>query len=139
MQAQATPVKVKHGLAAGPAAAPQRADWTIDQGWDNYTPAQHAVWNFVEGMKNLPMSADEIPNFENLSEVLMRKTGWQVVAVAGLVPDDVFFEHLANRRFPAGNFIRGAHELDYLEVPINMQLSWGRANSPSWRASTGTR
>jgi phenylalanine-4-hydroxylase len=38
MQAQATPVKVKHGLAAGPAAAPQRADWTIDQGWDNYTP-----------------------------------------------------------------------------------------------------
>ena len=117
---QATPVKVKHGLAAGPAAAPQRADWTIDQGWDNYTPEQHAVWktlyerqtkllpnlacdDFVDGMKNLPMSADEIPNFERLSETLMRKTGWQVVAVAGLVPDDVFFEHLANRRFPAGH------------------------------------
>ena len=134
MQAQATPVKVRHGLAAGSAAAPQRADWTIDQGWDNYTPEQHAVWktlyerqtkllpglacdDFVEGMKNLPMSADEIPNFEKLSETLMRKTGWQIVAVAGLVPDDVFFEHLANRRFPAGNFIRGAHELDYLEEP----------------------
>ncbi len=126
--------KVKHGLAAGPAVAPQRADWTIDQGWDRYTPQQHAVWktlyerqskllpalachDFVEGMKNLPMSADEIPNFEKLSEALMRKTGWQIVAVAGLVPDDVFFEHLANRRFPAGNFIRGAHELDYLEEP----------------------
>ena len=131
---QATPEKVKHGLAAGAAAAPQRADWTIDQGWDNYTPEQHAVWktlyerqtkllpglacdDFVEGMQNLPMSADEIPNFEKLSETLMRKTGWQIVAVAGLVPDDVFFEHLANRRFPAGNFIRGAHELDYLEEP----------------------
>ena len=131
---QAIPQKVKHGLAAGPAAAPQRADWTIDQGWDKYTPQEHAVWktlyerqtkllpglacdDFVEGMKNLPMSADEIPNFEQLSEALMRKTGWQVVAVAGLVPDDVFFEHLANRRFPAGNFIRGAHELDYLEEP----------------------
>lgn len=131
---QATPAKVKHGLAAGPTTAPQRADWTIDQGWHNYTPAQHAVWktlferqtkllpglacdDFVEGMKNLPMSADEIPNFEKLSETLMRKTGWQIVAVAGLVPDDVFFEHLANRRFPAGNFIRGAHELDYLEEP----------------------
>ena len=131
---QATPEKVKHGLAAGNAGAPQRADWTIDQGWDNYTPEQHAVWktlyerqtkllpglacdDFVEGMKNLPMSADAIPNFEKLSETLMRKTGWQIVAVAGLVPDDVFFEHLANRRFPAGNFIRGAHELDYLEEP----------------------
>lgn len=131
---QATPPKVKHGLAAGPAAAPQRADWTIDQGWEHYTAQDHAVWktlyerqtkllpglacdDFVEGMRQLPMSADEIPNFEKLSETLMRRTGWQIVAVAGLVPDDVFFEHLANRRFPAGNFIRGAHELDYLEEP----------------------
>jgi len=37
--------------------------------------------------------------------------------VPGLVPDKVFFEHLANRRFPAGNFIRKPHRLDYLEEP----------------------
>jgi phenylalanine-4-hydroxylase len=47
----------------------------------------------------------------------MPRTGWQVVAVPGLVPDEVFFDHLANRRFPAGNFIRRPHELDYLEEP----------------------
>ena len=128
------PEKTKHGLAAGTACAPQRADWTIDQGWADYTPAQHAVWktlferqtqllpglacqDYVEGMRKLPMSADRIPNFEELSETLMKATGWQVVAVPGLVPDDVFFDHLANRRFPSGNFIRGAHELDYLEEP----------------------
>ena len=128
------PEKTKHGLAAGTACAPQRADWTIDQGWAAYTPAQHAVWktlferqtqllpglacqDYVEGMRKLPMSADRIPNFEELSETLMKATGWQVVAVPGLVPDDVFFDHLANRRFPSGNFIRGAHELDYLEEP----------------------
>jgi phenylalanine-4-hydroxylase len=39
------------------------------------------------------------------------------VAVPGLVPDDVFFDHLAHRRFPAGQFIRGADELDYLQEP----------------------
>ena len=50
-------------------------------------------------------------------DVLMKRTGWQVVAVPGLVPDEVFFEHLANRRFPAGHFIRKPHELDYLEEP----------------------
>lgn len=128
------PEKTKHGLAAGTACAPQRADWTIDQGWAAYTPAQHAVWktlferqtqllpglacrDYVEGMRKLPMSADRIPNFEELSETLYKATGWQVVAVPGLVPDDVFFDHLANRRFPSGNFIRGAHELDYLEEP----------------------
>lgn len=125
---------MKHGLAAGPVQPPERADWTVEQGWKEYTPAQHAVWKtlyerqtrllpglacdaFIEGMRRLPMAADRIPDFEALSEVLHRATGWQVVAVPGLVPDDVFFEHLANRRFPAGNFIRGAHELDYLEEP----------------------
>ncbi|MFO1262110.1 MAG: phenylalanine 4-monooxygenase [Rhodoferax sp.] len=129
-----TPEKTKHGLAAGAQGAPARADWTIDQGWAAYTPAQHAVWktlferqsallpglacqDYVQGMRKLPMSAEQIPNFEELSETLMKATGWQVVAVPGLVPDDVFFDHLANRRFPSGNFIRGAHELDYLEEP----------------------
>jgi len=125
---------MKHGLAAGATQAPERPDWTVEQGWAAYTPAQHAVWKtlyerqtrllpglacdaFIEGMRRLPMAADRIPDFEALSETLMKATGWQVVAVPGLVPDDVFFEHLANRRFPAGNFIRGAHELDYLEEP----------------------
>lgn len=122
----------KHGLAAG--AAPASPDWTIDQGWEHYTAVEHDVWKtlferqsklllgrachaFVEGMRQLPMRADEIPDFRRLSEVLMRHTGWQVVAVPGLVPDDVFFDHLANRRFPAGQFIRKPHELDYLEEP----------------------
>ena len=114
-------------------AAPSR-DWTIAQGWDAYTPAEHAVWKtlferqsrllpgracdaFVAGMRDLPIGADTIPDFRRLSDVLMRRTGWQVVAVPGLVPDEVFFEHLAARRFPAGNFIRKPHQLDYLEEP----------------------
>ncbi|HOB95043.1 MAG TPA: phenylalanine 4-monooxygenase [Aquabacterium sp.] len=111
-----------------------RADFTIDQGWSRYTPAEHAVWQtlferqsrllpgracdeFVQGMQALPLRADRIPDFRALSEVLVAATGWQVVAVPGLVPDAVFFEHLANRRFPAGNFIRKPDELDYLEEP----------------------
>jgi len=124
----------KHGLAAGEAGRPERADWTIDQGWDHYTQEEHAVWKFLferqsrlvpgracrefeAGMRDLPIGADQIPDFRRLSEVLSRRTGWQVVAVPGLVPDDVFFDHLANRRFPAGQFIRRADQLDYLEEP----------------------
>ncbi len=112
----------------------RRPDWTIDQGWNSYTPQAHATWQtlferqtqllpgracdeFVQGMRDLPISADQIPDFRCLSEVLMQRTGWQVVAVPGLVPDEVFFEHLAHRRFPAGHFIRTPHELDYLEEP----------------------
>jgi phenylalanine-4-hydroxylase len=133
MQRQMNP-GIKHGAAAAGAAPPQRADWTIDQGWANYSAAEHAVWKtlferqtrllpgracdeFVQGMQALPIEADRIPDFRALSDVLMKATGWQVVAVPGLVPDEVFFEHLANRRFPSGHFIRRADELDYLEEP----------------------
>ena len=125
---------LKHGLAAGEAARPERADWTIDQGWERYTAQDHGVWKtlferqtrlligracdaFVQGMRELPIGPEQIPDFRRLSDILMRRTGWQVVAVPGLVPDEVFFDHLANRRFPSGNFIRKPHELDYLEEP----------------------
>lgn len=122
----------KHGLAAG--AEPPSADWTMAQGWDLYTPEQHAVWRtlyqrqarllpqracdaYVAGVRDLPIASDEIPDFRRLSDVLMRRTGWRVVAVPGLVPDEVFFEHLAHRRFPAGNFIRSADQLGYIAEP----------------------
>ncbi|MFZ2649518.1 MAG: phenylalanine 4-monooxygenase [Burkholderiaceae bacterium] len=122
------------GLAAAVVGRSERADWTVDQGWQNYTAQEHGVWKtlferqtklllgracdlFVQGMHELPISAEAIPEFGKLSEVLMQRTGWQVVAVPGLGPDEVFFEHLANRRFPAGNFIRSAKQLDYLEEP----------------------
>lgn len=124
----------KHGLAAGERHAPARSDWTIDQGWSNYTSEEHAVWRtlferqskllpgracdeFIRGMQDLPIGPEQIPDFEQMSKVLRKRTGWEVVAVPGLVPDDVFFEHLAKRRFPAGHFIRKPHELDYLEEP----------------------
>jgi phenylalanine-4-hydroxylase len=124
----------KHGLLADQPQAALGPDWTVDQGWSGYGAAEHATWKtlftrqsrllpgracdaFIQGMRELPMTAEQIPDFRRLSDVLARRTGWQVVAVPGLVPDDVFFDHLAHRRFPAGNFIRQPHELDYLEEP----------------------
>jgi phenylalanine-4-hydroxylase len=121
-----------HGLAGG--VVPERPDWTIDQGWERYTPEEHALWrrlferqtrmlpsracdDFVKGMRALPIGPERIPDFRRLNEVLMGRTGWQVVAVPGLVPDEVFFEHLANRRFPAGNFLRRPEQIDYLSEP----------------------
>ena len=126
------PVSEKHGIVGG--YVPARPDWTIDQDWDAYTPQEHATWQtlyarqarllpgraaqaYIEGLKTLPIAADTIPDFRKLSDALMARTGWQIVAVPGMVPNDVFFDHLANRRFPAGQFIRKAHELDYLQEP----------------------
>jgi phenylalanine-4-hydroxylase len=65
----------------------------------------------------LSLSDGGIPDMEKLSDRLESITGWRVVPVAGLVPDEVFFNHLAKRRFPAGAFIRPEEELDYLQEP----------------------
>ncbi len=110
------------------------ADWSIPQNWESYTPEEHATWDtlfarqakllpgrasnaYLKGLEALRLSESGIPNFEELSERLMKLTGWQVIAVPGLVPDDVFFDHMANRRFVAGNFIRRPDQLDYIQEP----------------------
>lgn len=110
------------------------ADWTVPQFWSGYTPHEHATWDklfarqaamlpgrvvseFMDGLEILRMTKPGIPDFDELSERLMDATGWQVVAVPGLVPDEVFFDHLANRRFVAGRFIRTPEQLDYLQEP----------------------
>ena len=120
---------------ASPTRPPDAAeDWTVPQDWAGYTPADHARWDrlfarqasllaeravpeFLAGLDVLRIARPGIPNFEELSERLMKATGWQVVAVPGLVPDAVFFRHLANRRFVAGRFIRTAEQIDYIQEP----------------------
>ena len=111
-----------------------RDDFTIDQNWSSYSDEEHAIWRllferqhgiligracdeFLSGLVGLGIAADGIPDFRRLSDVLMRTTGWQIVAVPGLVPDAIFFEHLANRRFPSTCFIRTRAQLDYLQEP----------------------
>jgi phenylalanine-4-hydroxylase len=109
-------------------------DWTINQSWSDYTPQEHETWvrlyerqaellpgracePFLKGLEALDLHDAGIPDFQRLNAELHRLTGWRVVAVPGLVPDDVFFDHLANRRFPAGRFIRRPDQLDYLQEP----------------------
>jgi phenylalanine-4-hydroxylase len=111
-----------------------RSDYTIDQHWERYIAAEHGMWRtlfehqarvlpgracseFLEGLTSLNLVSDRIPEFERLSDDLQKLTGWRVVAVPSLVPDDVFFDHLANRRFPAGQFIRRPDQIDYIEEP----------------------
>ena len=121
------------GFSGGPPHGAS-ADSTIPQGWRAYTAEEHATWltlydrqlavlpgracdAFLHGLEALDLRGEGIPDFELISVRLRALTGWSVVAVPGLVPDEVFFDHLANRRFPAGAFIRKPQELDYLQEP----------------------
>jgi phenylalanine-4-hydroxylase len=109
-------------------------DWTVPQRWEAFTPAQHHIWDllfarqqellegravgaFLRSLDVLRLARHGIPNFDELNERLHAATGWTVVAVPGLVPDEVFHRHLSQRRFPAGNFIRTPEQLGYLQEP----------------------
>lgn len=111
-----------------------RSDFSIDQYWSEYTADEHAIWDllyarqlkilsdraapeFLNGLKRLELSRSGIPDLKRLNPALKALTGWEIVMVPHLVPDDVFFTHLANRRFPAGRFIRRRDQLDYLQEP----------------------
>jgi phenylalanine-4-hydroxylase len=115
-------------------SAPRAADFTIDQAWETYSAAEHGRWDrlfrrqrevtkgrackaALEAMGALELSPSGIPHMGRLSDRLEKLTGWRIVPVAELVPDDIFFDHLANRRFPAGAFIRPEAEFDYLQEP----------------------
>jgi len=109
-------------------------DYVVPQSWEAFTADDHAVWDllfarqvellgsrvvspFLDGIDLLRLSHPGVPDVEGLNAILEPRTGWRVVAVPGLVPDDIFFAMLAERIFPVGNFIRTREQLDYLEAP----------------------
>jgi phenylalanine-4-hydroxylase len=108
-------------------------DWTVPQHADRYTEEDHAVWRllverqsalaaahaceeFLRGLRTLGIG-DSIPDFDAVNARLEPLTGWRIVGVPGLIPDAVFYDHLAHRRFPVTVWIRTRAELDYLVEP----------------------
>jgi phenylalanine-4-hydroxylase len=108
-------------------------DYATEQRWDAYSADAHALWRrlYARQMKLVPRYACDaylrslgaldvaqgIPRFDDVSKALHAATGWRLVAVPGLIPDLVFFEHLANRRFPVTCWLRRPEEFDYIVEP----------------------
>ncbi|RJY10302.1 phenylalanine 4-monooxygenase [Aurantiacibacter aquimixticola] len=104
---------------------PKQTEYTSedDRIWDDLFARQmgilpgRACSAMLEGLEKLDLGKGGVPDFGELSEELGKRTGWSVVPVPMLIPDHVFFWHLANRRFPAGNFIRTRETFDYIQEP----------------------
>ncbi len=112
-----------------------RADFSIpSQYYERYTAEDHATWRFLydrqmklvqkyacadylEALHRLPMNGDRIPNFEEINAILYKTSGWELVAVPGLIPQLPFFNHLATQAFPVTHWIRPPDKIDYLQEP----------------------
>jgi len=104
------------------------------QGHIHYPDAEHAVWQtlverqlkllegracqeYLDGLDQLALPRERIPQLGEINRVLEATTGWQVERVPALIPFQRFFELLASKRFPVATFIRTPEELDYLQEP----------------------
>jgi len=110
-----------------------RSDYTCAQQWSHYSAADHETYRrlYARQLQHLPGlaceefiaavqqlgSPDQIPHFDAVSERLMKATGWQVVGVPGLIPEEAFFGLLAARKFPVTDWIRTPQEFDYVVEP----------------------
>jgi phenylalanine-4-hydroxylase len=110
-----------------------RSDYTCEQDWSRYTAEDHDTYRRLHQrqMQQLPGLAcdefqaaverlgvaDRVPRFDDVSEQLHRATGWQIVGVPGLIPEEAFFALLAQRRFPVTDWMRSASEFDYVVEP----------------------
>ncbi|PZO12847.1 MAG: phenylalanine 4-monooxygenase [Burkholderiales bacterium] len=109
------------------------SDYTCPQNWAAYTAADHDTYRrlyerqtallpglacdaFIEALPSLGIK-DRIPQFEEINERLKPATGWELVAVPGLIPERPFFDLLAHRRFPVTDWIRKPEEFDYIVEP----------------------
>ena len=108
-------------------------DYSVAQDWAAYSTDEHALFQrlyerqaklvpryacpeWIEAIATLDAGA-RIPRFDLISKKLKSKTRWEIVAVPGLIPDDAFFTHLANRRFPVTVWLRKPEEFDYIVEP----------------------
>lgn len=106
----------------------------MKQNYGNYNNEDFQVWNllfsqqinnlqqkadpsYLIGLERIHFTANKIPDFEQVNALLEGITGWQIMAVPGIVPDDYFFRLLSEKKFPATTWLRKMSELDYLEEP----------------------
>jgi len=109
------------------------ADYTCEQAWSEYTPSDHDTYRrlytrqtqqlsglaceeFIAAVQQLG-APEHIPHFDAISERLVKATGWQIVGVPGLIPEEAFFSLLAARKFPVTDWIRKPEEFDYVVEP----------------------
>jgi len=110
-----------------------RADYTCDQDFAAYTAEEHALYSrlYERQIRQMPGLASQefiaslaaldaathIPDLEKVSRKLRTQTGWELVAVPGLIPEEAFFSLLAKRRFPVTKWLRTPLEFDYVVEP----------------------
>ena len=97
-----TPNRIEHQLT-DKGYVPVYTTAVVDQPWDSYSKTDHEVWatlfkrqrellpgrastEFLQTQDEMGMGEHGIPKFSDLNIQLKAKTGWEIIAVEGLLP-----------------------------------------------------
>jgi phenylalanine-4-hydroxylase len=111
------------------------ADVLVAQDWARrYSETSHAAWasllnslqplsdktscsKILRGQEAIGLDTQRIPKFEDLTKRLSASTGWEIVGANGFIPNEAYFTHLADKRFPMACDIRSLDGSQFQEFP----------------------
>lgn len=117
--------------------------YIVDQGYDRYTPVNHAVWRYVmrqnysylkdaayypyiPGLKKAGLTIEKIPSLQEINDALA-VIGWGAVTVDGFIPPAAFMEYQACRVLVIAADIRQLEHIEYTSAPDIIHESAGHA------------
>lgn len=117
--------------------------YIVDQGYERYTPVNHAVWRYVmrqnysflkdaayypyiPGLKKAGLTIEKIPSLQEINDALAA-IGWGAVTVDGFIPPAAFMEYQAYRVLVIAADIRQLEHIEYTSAPDIIHESAGHA------------
>lgn len=102
--------------------------------YSNYTTEDFNVWKtlftrqmellkpnvsetYLSALETVNFTANKIPDFNEVNNILMPITGWSLHVVPSISPQPVFFDFLSKKKFTATCWLRTMEQLDYIEEP----------------------
>lgn len=142
MTQQARPRRIEHITKEDGSLVPVYATGTVEQPYADYGQEDHGVWahlvrrqdlilanracqEWLDARSLLNLSQPKVPDFTVLNRHLGPASGWQLVAVEGLLPGEAFFKLLADRKFPVTWWMRSRDQMDYLPEPDLFHDAYG--------------
>lgn len=117
--------------------------YVVEQSYERYSPADHAVWRFIlrqlraflsvhghesymDGLKKTGIEVEYIPKISEISEKLSA-FGWRAVPVSGFIPPAAFMELQSLSVLPIASDIRSLDHLLYTPAPDIVHEAAGHA------------
>lgn len=106
--------------------------WKLLYAYQEESRRTMIIPEFQQGLEALGITGEGIPSIEEVNARLKKISGFRAVPVEGYEETHQFFDRLARRQFPVGNFIREKNQLSYTPAPDVFHDLYGHVPFLAW-------